>query len=335
MKTLSFLLVLQLAASARADMLILAHRGVHQRYSRRDLGPDTCTAERIFEPCHAFLENSLPSMAEAFRLGADMVELDVHATADGKVVVFHDWRLECRTNGQGVVEEQTLASLRALDIGHGYTADGHRTHPFRCRPESKGYAACMRRNRMPTLEEVLLAFPDEQLAINMKSGSMRSMRIILSELRRIRAQHHQDLSRLLFYCGRQRILDAAREQLPEMTVPKLGSQAIGKCLAAYFLSGRFAPECEGAMLALPYERLEALEPAAAAKLVDDVHAAGGKLGLVRVDTQAAYARARALGVDGIWTDRIELIGLPVIHPRGSSPPRELRSRELQGWGLLR
>ena len=60
--------------------LIAAHRGVHQTYSREHLEPHTCTAERIFEPTHRYLENTLPSMAAAFRLGADVVEIDVHAT---------------------------------------------------------------------------------------------------------------------------------------------------------------------------------------------------------------------------------------------------------------
>jgi len=57
----------------------------------------------------AILENTLDSMAAAFELGADVVELDIHPTTDGQFAVFHDWTIDCRTNGKGVTRKQSMA----------------------------------------------------------------------------------------------------------------------------------------------------------------------------------------------------------------------------------
>lgn len=117
---------------------------------------ETCTASRIYPPEHPYLENTIPSMEAAFQYGADIVELDVHITADGKFAVFHDWTVDCRTNGHGVTREHTLAELKKLDIGYGYTADGGKTYPFR----GKGMGL------LPSLHEVLERFPDKPFLIH-------------------------------------------------------------------------------------------------------------------------------------------------------------------------
>ena len=99
--------------------ILLAHRGLHQIYRCDGLTADTCTARRILSPEHPYLENTLASMEAAFRAGADIVELDIHPTADGHFAVFHDWTVDCRTEGKGVTRQHTLAALKALDIGYG------------------------------------------------------------------------------------------------------------------------------------------------------------------------------------------------------------------------
>ncbi len=138
---------------------LLAHRGVHQTFPKDGVGNDTCTADRINPPAHAFIENTLPSMAAAFADGADVVELDVHLTRDKKFAVLHDWTVDCRTDGKGVTEQLDMPYLKTLDLGYGYTADGGKTFPLR------GKGAGM----MPTLEEVLARFPDRRFLINFKS----------------------------------------------------------------------------------------------------------------------------------------------------------------------
>ena len=108
---------------------------------------------------HRFLENTLAAFSAAFAAGADIVEFDVHPTTDGAFVVFHDWTLDCRTDGHGGTREHSLAELKALDVGYGYTADGGKTFPFR------GAGVGL----MPTLDEVLAAFPGRRFLINVKS----------------------------------------------------------------------------------------------------------------------------------------------------------------------
>jgi glycerophosphoryl diester phosphodiesterase len=302
--SLSLVLWILPGFSVQAAELLIAHRGVHQNFSTKNLDNKTCTAERISKPSHAFLENTLPSMAEAFRLGADIVEIDVQATKDGQVVVFHDWMLDCRTNGQGKTEDQSLAYLRSLDIGYGYTHDNHLSHPFRCVPERPDYQACRKRNRMPTLEEVLLNFPNKRFALNPKSANERSLNIILSKLEQISKKNNYDLSRLFWISGKQKVLDQARQVLPQLNIPKLGKQGIKTCLKNYFVQSSFAPACQQATFALPYSKLKALEPRLVKQLIRDIKKINGQLIATGVNTKAAYHYLSQFDLDGIWTDKI-------------------------------
>jgi len=145
--------------AAAPEIRLIAHRGVHQTFNRDGLTNETCTATRIDPPRHAFLENTVESMRAAFEAGASVVELDVHLTRDNQFAVFHDWTVDCRTEGKGVTEEHDMATLKGLDIGYGYTADGGKTFPFRGTGTGK----------MPTLTEVLGALPDKRFLVNFKS----------------------------------------------------------------------------------------------------------------------------------------------------------------------
>lgn len=62
-------------------------------------------------------ENTLPAFECALAAGFDVIELDLHITADGEIVVIHDPTLDRTTNGTGPVTQQTLAELRKLDAG--------------------------------------------------------------------------------------------------------------------------------------------------------------------------------------------------------------------------
>ncbi|QQR34699.1 glycerophosphodiester phosphodiesterase [Devosia oryziradicis] len=153
----------RVAPPADPQVALIAHRGVHQTFSREDLENDTCTAERIYPPEHAFIENTLSSMRAAFDAGADIVELDVHPTTDGQFAVLHDWTIDCRTEGTGETRSHDMAYLKTLDIGYGYTADGGATYPLR----GTGVG------QMPELKEVLSAMPDRQFLVNFKSREQR------------------------------------------------------------------------------------------------------------------------------------------------------------------
>src|SRR5258706_10758218 len=103
-------------------------------------------------------ENTLVSFERAVACGADVFELDVHATRDGTIVVFHDPTLERTTDGMGALKERTWAELCELDAGYQWTVDG-RTFPFR----GKGI-------RVPSLAELFARFPDACFNIEVKQG---------------------------------------------------------------------------------------------------------------------------------------------------------------------
>jgi len=81
-------------------------------------------------------ENTLVAVSSAIRIGADMVEVDVTLTSDGRLVCIHDETLDRTTNGTGIVQDHSLAELRRLDAGSWFSREFHNA-------------------RIPTLEEVL------------------------------------------------------------------------------------------------------------------------------------------------------------------------------------
>jgi glycerophosphoryl diester phosphodiesterase len=99
----------------------------------------------------AYPENTLLSFQAAADMGAEWVELDVHQSRDGALVVIHDQQLERTTSGQGRVADLTLADLKRLDAGHGQS--------------------------IPTLEEVLVWAGQAGIGVDIevKQASARSV----------------------------------------------------------------------------------------------------------------------------------------------------------------
>ncbi|MFE2829865.1 glycerophosphodiester phosphodiesterase [Streptomyces mirabilis] len=64
-------------------------------------------------------ENTLRSFIAAQQAGLDLIELDLHLSKDGALVVMHDADVDRTTDGSGPIAEMTLAEVRALDAGHG------------------------------------------------------------------------------------------------------------------------------------------------------------------------------------------------------------------------
>ncbi|EEM80197.1 Glycerophosphoryl diester phosphodiesterase [Bacillus thuringiensis serovar huazhongensis BGSC 4BD1] len=128
---------------------------------------DTCTAERIHEPEHSYLENTIPSMEAAFKAGADLVEFDVQPTKDNNFVIFHDWTLDCRTNGKGVTRDFTTKELQALDIGYGYTADGGKHSRF----VEKGLILCQHLMTCLTIFQIVLFLFILKVMMKMKESN--------------------------------------------------------------------------------------------------------------------------------------------------------------------
>ena len=99
------------------------------------------SSEYIFVAAHRgdwrnYPENSLQGIESAIKMGVDIVEVDVHRTADGHLVVCHDKSINRTTNGKGKIAELTLDSIRRCSLRAGHNC-------------------VMPKYKMPTLEEVL------------------------------------------------------------------------------------------------------------------------------------------------------------------------------------
>jgi glycerophosphoryl diester phosphodiesterase len=105
-------------------------------------------------------ENTLAAFERGLTLGADGIELDVHLSRDGAVVVHHDATVDRTTNGRGAVSGLTADELARLDAGYRFQDEGASRHPFR----GCGIG-------VPRLADVLSQFPDARVIIELKGGS--------------------------------------------------------------------------------------------------------------------------------------------------------------------
>jgi glycerophosphoryl diester phosphodiesterase len=118
-------------------------------------------------------ENTLAAFQSAVgRWRTDILELDVHATRDGELVVSHDPTLQRCTDGHGRIAEHTLAELQRLDAGFHFSSDDGHTYPFR----GQGI-------RIPTFREVLRAFPTFRLNVEVKAEASGIESAVASLLR--------------------------------------------------------------------------------------------------------------------------------------------------------
>jgi len=151
-------------------------------------------------------ENTLPAFLDAAHVwAADMIELDVHATADGHCVVIHDPTVDRTTDGTGAVSAKSLDELRELDAGYRFTPDGT-TFPYRGRGV-----------RIPTISEVFEMLPRTmRFTVELKTAAaqaplLKAIREHDAEQRVIAAGEHDAFrTELAGYPGP---ISASREQL--------------------------------------------------------------------------------------------------------------------------
>jgi glycerophosphoryl diester phosphodiesterase len=227
-----------IAPRSQKPLILVAHRGLAQQFDRAGVGRDTCTATRIRTPEHDFIENTLRSMSNARHFGADGIELDVHPTRDGQMVVFHDWTLDCRTDGKGPVRKKTLAELKRLDVGYGYTADGGRTFPLR----GRGIGG------MPTVEEALRETPRMRLFFNFKSKDPADADALVAAFRRAGVEID---GKYVFY-GHPRVTDRMKQLVPGVST--FWKEGMKTCLTDYVKWGwtSLVPDtCRNTVVAVP------------------------------------------------------------------------------------
>src|SRR5215213_993195 len=127
-----------------------------------------------------FPSNTLYAFRKAVAAGADMLELDIGVTKDGKVIVMHDTTVDGKTNGHGTVASKTLRQIKRLDAAYWF-APGKREHyshdhaasAYRFRGVATGRRAAPKGFtaadfRVPTLSEVMRAFPHTPINVEIK-----------------------------------------------------------------------------------------------------------------------------------------------------------------------
>lgn len=234
-------------------------------------------------------ENTLEAFQRAVHTHrTDMLELDVHLSRDGEVIVAHDDTLERCTDGEGPLAALTLAQLRKLDAGHRFTPDEGRTFPFR----GQGV-------RLPTLREVLRAFPTLRINVELKPdvpGAEAVLARLLTE--------EAALGRVCLGSEQDVIAERLHEELPDAChfYPR-------DALAAFVLAlkaGEAPPEdARFSVLDMPLYFGEV-------RLVDDAllkaAAERGKwINVWTVDDPAEMDRLIQEGIGGIMTDRPDLL----------------------------
>jgi glycerophosphoryl diester phosphodiesterase len=102
-------------------------------------------------------EHTLLAYDQALEDGADILELDVHETSDGMLVVMHDGTVDRTTNCTGAIKEMTFAAIRECDAGYNFSSDDGETYPYR----GMGLV-------VPTMQEVFDRYPDTAFIIEIK-----------------------------------------------------------------------------------------------------------------------------------------------------------------------
>lgn len=246
-------------------------------------------------------ENTLEAFRRAVALGVDALEMDVQATADDVLVVVHDDTVDRTTDGTGAVREWTIAALRRLDAGYRWTDDAGRTFPHRGRGVT-----------IPTLDEVLAAFPATSLVVEIKPAASRMAAAVCRAISAAGAER-----RVLVASFEAAALERFRAACPDVATSASADEA-GRYVtlsALRFVSPAPPPV---AALQLP-ERWRGL-PVLTPHLVRAAHADGLQVHAWTINETADMRRLLDLGVDGLITDRPDR-ALALLGRREAPPDR--------------
>jgi glycerophosphoryl diester phosphodiesterase len=241
-------------------------------------------------------ENTLAAFLDADSLWrADMIEMDVHATADGHCVVIHDPTVDRTTNGTGNVSAMTLAELQTLDAGYNFTPDRGRSYPFR----GAGI-------RVPTIEEVFAALPSMPFTIELKTAAAQvPLFRAITEYRatdRVIIAGERNAYRTMFGTYRGPISASLEQALPFFLMHRLWISAFSWLKADVVQM----PEV--------YKGRRMLTP----RFVQDIHARGVHVQVWTVNEIADMHRLLDWGVDGLITDYPDRLAR-VLHERVNRP----------------
>ena len=243
-------------------------------------------------------ENTLAAFAHAVEIGADILEMDVQASADGAIVCIHDPTVDRTTDGKGRVNSLSLSELRNLDAGYRWSNDGGRTFPYR----GQGIG-------VPTLDEVFARFPATRMVVEMKHAGPALAQPLCALIRRSGMT-----DKALVASMNEETLAAFRRACPEVATSMSGREArlfLGFQLAR--LDAVYSPPVPA--LQIPYrlgENVVATRP-----FIEAVHRRNLKVHVWTINDEARMRQLIQIGVDGIITDRPDRL-LDLLHRPGAS-----------------
>lgn len=234
-------------------------------------------------------ENTLEAFRTAASLGDVVLELDAQTSADGEVVVFHDTRVDRTTDGRGAVAELTLAELQSLNAAHRLPRG--RRHNRRWRAQGL---------RIPTLAEIYREFPDHFVVIELKGQRSGTEQAVWSVIEAAGAQRRT----VVATNGTASIKRFRRASGGTVaTAASVREFASFKALGALGLQRLYRPRFQALQPPERYKGFRVLTPA----LVRRAHDAGLRVDVWTVDREADMRRLLSWGVDGIMTDRPDVL----------------------------
>jgi glycerophosphoryl diester phosphodiesterase len=226
-------------------------------------------------------ENTLVSFRRARDEGADILEIDVHATADGEIVVIHDPTLDRTTDGGGPVAALSAVEIARLDAGFRFTPDGGRSFPYR----GQGVG-------VPRLVDLLHAFPDMPLNIEIKQGTPGIVAEVVALVRRARAP-------VVLAAEHDAIMQQIRNVAPDIPT-SLAAGEVAAFMAAIAVGEHpVLPEGAVALQIPPYFGGATLVSTAS---VAAAHALGVEVHVWTINDPEEVRRLVALSCDGIMSD---------------------------------
>ena len=235
-------------------------------------------------------ENTIEGFREGFALGGGVVECDVHASAEGTIVVIHDAVVDRTTDGSGPVAEKTVPELQSLDAGYRFSDDGGLTFPWRARGV-----------KIPTLEALYQAFPEAPFNIEIKG---RRSGIEEAVFRHIEAAGAMERTLVVSdsrgTISRFRKVSQGKVATASSTVELL----IYWILHVLHLGALYDPPFQALQ---PPEKYKGVLPVVTRRFVRKAHDRGLRVDVWTIDDEPAMRRLLSFGVDGIMTDRPNLL----------------------------
>ncbi len=247
-------------------------------------------------------ENTMHAFTRAVEMGVDVLELDVHSTSDGMIVVIHDPTLERTTNGKGSVNAMTFAELKTLDAAYRWTPDGGASYPLR----GQGI-------EIPSLSEVLTTFPNVRFNIEPKHGQPSLAAPLCRMLR-----ENKVTDRVMVGSFKSAVLNEFRRTCPEVATSASTSEvSTFLALSATSLEGNYS----GAAKALQVPEYSAGLHVITPGFVDAAHRRDLQVHAWTINDTEGMKRLLDFGVDGIITDYPDRL-IELLNVRKETPGRE-------------